>query len=262
MVHLIIGSDIREAVRDGVRYELDLSEGIDLSVFLFGSFQRHIFENKLFCLSKDAVVFDIGANCGIMTLQFAKRAPSGKVYAFEPTHYAFTRLKKNLQLNPQLAERVEAIQAFMGPLTTDKGGIEQVYASWKVGKGAGKDGHKIHGGRKKQARGVSSVSLDDFCLQHNIERVDLIKIDTDGYEFEVLKGAREAISKFGPAVIFEAGIYLMKEAGTDFSDFLDYFEPLGYRLFNTKNGRQIDADNYRIHIPARATIDILALRSK
>jgi len=259
IVHLVFRKDTRTIVRNEIKYEVDLTEGVDLSVFVFGSFQKHICENKYFSLPKDAVVFDIGANCGIMTLQFAKRAPSGKVYAFEPTRYAFSRLKKNLELNQQLAERIVTVQSFVGSQTTDKSGIEKAYASWKVGGKTQQIKHSVHGGTVKSAEGIPEITLDDFCSQQKISRLDFIKIDTDGFELQVLKGAEKTIQRFSPVIIFEAAIYVFNEMGIEFADFLVFFDSLSYRLFNSKSCEPITAKNYRKHIPLKSTIDILAI---
>jgi hypothetical protein len=106
------------------------------------------------------------------------------------------------------------------------------------------------------------VSLDDFCKKNEVSRLDFIKIDTDGYEYEVLKGARQAITEFKPAVIFEVGLYVMKERTIDFKCYSDFFTSLGYLMYNSSNFKHIDAENYREHIPERGTIDILAIFQK
>jgi FkbM family methyltransferase len=258
MVHLLCREDRRIIVRNGIRYEVDLSEGIDLSVFVFGKFQRHVSSNKYISLPEDAVIFDVGANFGIMALQYAKLVPSGRVYAFEPTYYAFSKLRRNLQLNPELAERVVAVQSFVSSSTSKETDI-RAYASWKVG-GAAKDvKHGVHGGAVKSAEGIGVVSLDDFYEENKIGRLDFVKIDTDGHEYEVLKGGLKVIAEFRPIVIFEVGLYVMEENDIDFSSYLDYFGSLGYSLFNSGNFKKIDAENYRKHIPSKGTIDILAL---
>lgn len=258
LVHLIFHEDKRIIVRNGIKYEIDLSEGIDLSLFLFGSFQKHVSQNKYLSLPQDAVIFDVGANTGIMSLQFAKLVPLGKIYSFEPTFYAFSKLEKNLELNPELAKRIVAIQSFVSSSTSEEPNIK-AYASWKVGGTAEGVKHQVHRGTEKSTKGIKAVCLDDFCEQNKIKRLDFIKIDTDGHEFEVLKGAKKVISKFGPIVIFEIGIYVMKEKNIDFSDYLNYFDSLGYSLFNSKNLKKVNAHNYYKHIPSRGTIDILAV---
>ncbi|MBL7933270.1 MAG: hypothetical protein JNL60_15295, partial [Bacteroidia bacterium] len=85
---LFVGKNKRVIVRDGVNYEVDLAEGIELSLFLFGKFQSHITNNPFLKIKPDFTIIDIGANVGLMTLQFAKLVPQGKVYSFEPTFYA------------------------------------------------------------------------------------------------------------------------------------------------------------------------------
>jgi len=258
MVHLIYREDKRTIVRNRIKYEIDLSEGIDLSMFLFGNFQRHVSQNKYLSLSQDAIIFDVGANFGVMSLQFAKLVPWGKVYSFEPTFYAFSKLRKNLELNPELAKRIVAIQSFVSSSTSEEPGIE-AYASWKVGGTVKGVKHQVHGGIAKSTDGIGAVSLDDFCEQNEIKRLDFIKIDTDGHELEVLKGAKKVISKFNPVIIFEVGIYVMEERNIDFSDYLEFFDSLDYSLFNSKNSKRINAYNYHKHIPLRGTIDILAV---
>ncbi len=258
LVHLICREDKRIIVRNGIKYEIDLSEGIDLSLFLFGNFQKHVSQNKYLSLPQDAIIFDVGANSGIMSLQFAKLVPLGKVYSFEPTFYAFSKLEKNLELNPELAKRIVAIQSFVSSSTSEEPNIK-AYASWKVGGTVESVKHQVHGGTEKSTNGIKAVCLDDFCEQNEIKRLDFIKIDTDGHEFEVLKGAKKVISKFGPIIIFEIGIYVMKEKNIDFSDYLKFFDSLGYSLFNSKNLKNMNAHNYYKYIPLKGTIDILAV---
>jgi FkbM family methyltransferase len=257
IVHLIYRADKRIIVRNGIKYEVDLAEGIELSMFLFGNFQKHVFQSAYLSVPQDAIIFDVGANCGMMTLQFAKLVASGKVYSFEPTFYAFSKLKRNLELNPELAKRIVAIQSFVSLSSSGQTDIK-AYASWKVGGAIKGNKHKIHGGTSKSADGIGAVSLDDFCVENEIKRLDFIKIDTDGHEFEVLMGGQKVIEKFRPIIIFEIGRYLMEENNTNFSDYLDFFGTLNYSLSNSKNLKEINASNYNEHIPLKSAIDILA----
>jgi len=254
----VFGDNLRVITRKGIKYEIDLSEGVDLSLFLFGNYQKHVSQNKYLSLESDSVIFDVGANFGLMTLQFAKLVPSGKVYAFEPTFYAFSKLEKNIELNPILAKNIVAIQSFVSLESTETPDIK-AYSSWKVGGSVEEGKHRIHGGVVKSAKGVKAVSLDDFCEHEQIERLDFIKIDTDGHELEVLKGAKEAISKFEPIIVFEVGMYIINERGIDFQEYLKFFDSLSYSLFNSSNLKEITALDYCRHIPLKGTIDILAL---
>jgi FkbM family methyltransferase len=257
VVRPLLGRNDRSIRRKGINYRVDLSEGIDLALFLFGNFQKHVTSAKHFRLPPDATVFDVGANFGVMALMFAKACPRGRVYAFEPTMYAYRRLLVNLSANPKLSERIVPVQAFLSD-QTDASQSPVAYSSWKVdGKTPG--AHPVHGGSRQSVEGAGIMTIDNFCEQRQIHRVDLIKIDTDGHEFQVLWGASKTLSNARPHIVFEAGLYTMEEKGITFDRYFDYLASFGYRLLNTKNGREVSPRNYLKEIPLRSTTDILAV---
>ena len=251
---------IRTITRHGINYEIDIAEGIDLTVFLFGNFQKHIVKNKIINLPDAAVVFDVGANIGVISLGIAKLLGTGMVYSFEPTHYAYSKFKKNLELNMNLAPRIKLMQLLVSDECKEISNMD-IYSSWRLDD-YGKDKHSVHMGTAKPANGISSVTLDAFCNENQITRLDLIKIDTDGHEHKVLKGARESILKFKPKIIFEIGIYLMNEHNIDFSFYYNFFQSINYNLVDNKNGNIIDNKNYRRFIPYNSTTDIIAIPAK
>jgi len=260
-VKLVYRGDVRRIQRDGINYEIDLSEGIELSLFLFGNFQKHVSQNKFIHIPKDGIIFDIGANVGLMSLQFAKLVPQGRVYSFEPTHYAYQRLLKNISLNPELVKRILTTQAFISAESKKDAGI-QAFSSWKVDGSKGDVMHPLHLGTAKPTEGIASVTLNDFCLTNGIQRIDFIKIDTDGHEFEILKGASETIARFRPSIILEIGLYVMTEKGIDFAFYSEYFGKLNYKMMDAKTGDEITLENHLKHIPLKGTIDMLALPLK
>ncbi|MGZ3919055.1 MAG: FkbM family methyltransferase [Bacteroidia bacterium] len=259
-VTLFVGKDKRVIERDGVKYEVDLAEGIELSLFLFGKFQSHITNNKFLKIKEDFVIIDIGANVGLMTLQFAKLVPKGKVISFEPTFYALQRLKDNLALNPELAKRVTVINSFVSEKSDSNPEIV-AYSSWKVNGERNDNDHPVHLGTPKSSEGVPSISLNDFVEKENINRIDFIKIDTDGHEYEVFRGAEKAIAKLRPVIIFEIGLYVMDEKKISFDFYYNYFKKLNYRLVDTKTSVEITLDNYNRYIPKNGSTDLIALPS-
>jgi FkbM family methyltransferase len=253
----VLGRKDRVIERGGIRYRVDLAEAIDLSLFVSGNFQGHVLEAGLKALPDDAVVFDVGANVGSMTLAFAKGFPRGRVVAFEPTHPGFARLKENLALNPGLAERVTAVQAFVSDRSGTGHGL-RAFSSWRLD-GSGAKEHPVHGGSEGGADGVGAVTIDDYCRDANVVRLDLVKIDTDGHELAVLRGAAATLRRLRPAVIFEIGAYLLQERGVRVEDYFDLLEPLGYHLANCKSGRELTRDTAAREIPLKSTTDLLAL---
>jgi FkbM family methyltransferase len=254
---LAFGRTQGTVVRNGIRYDLDLREGIDLSLFIFGSFQPHVVRNRFVQLPGDGVVLDVGANAGILALQLAQAVPGGRVFAFEPTHYAYAKLIRNLELNPELSRRVEPVQAFVSSVSAAQPGLS-AYSSWRID-GAHSGTHPLHGGTAKSADEIGAVSLDDFAAQRRLHRVDFIKVDTDGHELEVLRGARGLLARHKPVVVFELARYVMEERGITFADYVSLLAPLGYAPFDAKSGAGIDLANHLERIPARATIDIAAV---
>lgn len=256
-LHLVLRKDQRIIQRNGITYEVDLSEAIDLSLFLFGHFQGYVFSQDFIQLSPSPVIVDVGANIGSMALGFAKTFPGSQVYAFEPTHYGFGKLKKNISLNPLLGPRIFPVQAFLSDKTV-KNSEMKAYSSWKVDSSS-REKHPLHGGELMSAESIPSVTLDDFCQERGLSKIDLMKIDTDGYELTVLRGALQAIAKFKPVIIFEIGLYLLKERGDTIEEYFDLFNKLNYRWFNSENKRPISKENYLAEIPYRSTIDVLAV---
>lgn len=259
-LRLVWRRDRYRICRSGVYYEVDLSEALDLSLFLFGHFQEHVTNARYFSLPANGVVLDVGANFGLMSLRFAQLAPLGKVYAFEPTEYAFGKLMRNLSLNSELAARITPVQAFVSDAATRDQPIP-AYSSWKVD-GRPVEAHPVHGGLLRSANSAGMTTIDDFCQERRIGRVDLIKVDTDGHEFQVLRGAARTLETHRPCVIFEVGMYLMDERGVTFEEFIEYLTPLGYGLLNSKNGHAVTSQNYWQEIPLYATTDLLAIPSR
>jgi len=258
LVKPFYGTGKRIINRAGLKFEVDITEGLDLSLFLFGNFQKHVSDNKYIHLHEDAIVFDIGANVGIMSLHFAKKTKKGKVYAFEPTHYAMQKMKRNLELNHELASIIIPVNAFVSSKEKKSSDIK-AFSSWKIDKKVGSDQHPIHGGSAMSTEGVPTIKLDEFVKEENIASLNFIKIDTDGHEFDVLSGAKQTIRSFKPQIIFELGQYVMEEHGITFKDYDRFFSKLDYKLSDSSNNKSITIENYKRMIPKQGTIDVLAL---
>ena len=100
-----------------------------------------------------------------------------------------------------------------------------------------------------------------FYESINIDRLDFIKIDTDGNELSVLRGAKEALCAFRPVIVFEITTYLLDENQQSFSeDFLDLLTPIGYTVFDSVSGIQVTDENIRQIVPPEGSIDLVAVQ--
>jgi len=90
-------------VRRGcINWNLDVSQAIDLSIYLTGKFEARTLREIFGFISNRSIVLDIGANIGSHTLPIARELSEGFVIACEPTEWAFNRLRENVELNPHL----------------------------------------------------------------------------------------------------------------------------------------------------------------
>lgn len=228
--------------RRGVTWELDLNEGIDLAIYLFGAYELRSLRAYTPLIHPGATVFDIGANIGAHTLHFARLAgPAGRVFAFEPTDFAVAKLRRNLALNPGLADRVLLQQCF---LVADRAEPlpAAVCASWPVG-GWHDDLHWGHLGQSKALAAATAVTADEFCTAANVSRVDFVKIDVDGHEYPVLQGFRRSLERFRPTILIEIAPYLYEGANAgEFDDFLRFLTGLKYTFYNAGTARLVPSD--------------------
>jgi FkbM family methyltransferase len=258
---LLHASDLVQVRRRGLNWELDLKEGIDLAIFAFGSFERQTGRTIERLVKPGATVLDIGANVGAHTLNLGRLVgPTGKVFAFEPTFYAFHKLKRNLELNPGIAIRVVAEQA---RLTCEKklDCEVQIYSSWKV---VGKDPrHPKHRGIAHSMDGASVITLDGYFQNVNIPKIDFVKMDVDGFETEVLTGGMQTLRRDLPTICLELAPYALEERGSSLTELLATLKGLGYYLVNVEGLHRLPDDSALLskQIADGSGINVLAIAS-
>ena len=109
-----LGSKKRLIERKNIKYEIDLKEGIDLGIFLGIKNEKNLFKIKNYIdPKKKNTIVDIGANIGSVSLPLAKLFRSSTIISIEPTYYAFSKLKKNLNLNSNLKKRIKIYNCFI-----------------------------------------------------------------------------------------------------------------------------------------------------
>ncbi len=146
---------------------------------------------------KNATIVDAGANIGLFSL-YACAFGAKKVYAFEPVRETFEMLERNIAAN-RLGKVVSAVNAALGA----KRGAAKIKCCTK-GEGSamiavGNPG--VNEGLNYEAvRDVKMLALDDIIRR----KIDLIKIDVEGYEKKVLLGAARLIKAHKPALSFSA----------------------------------------------------------
>tara|TARA_Y100000590_G_scaffold175729_1_gene200757 strand:- start:325 stop:1137 length:813 start_codon:yes stop_codon:yes gene_type:complete len=238
---------------NGIKWNFDLNEGIDLNLYIFKKFEYEIINSsKKLNFKKNSSIIDIGANSGIQTLQFANTFKKSKIYAIEPTDFAFNKLKKNIILNQKLSSRIKIFQAF---ITNKKIKPSKVYSSWNL---KSKNVHKNHYGSHKSTKFAKVFSLDKFIIDKKIKNISLIKIDVDGNELFVFKSAINTLRKYKIPIIMELAPYLYKENNYSLDDLIKTLKSYNYSFFDINNLMKInDIYYFASNIPYGSSKNIL-----
>jgi FkbM family methyltransferase len=241
-----------------VNWSLDLKEGIDFAIYLLGGFEVRTLRRYAQLVKPGHTVLDIGANVGAHTLPFAQLVgPTGRVFSFEPTSFAFGKQKANISLNPELAPRISAHQMMLVASGAD-GLPEAIYSSWPLERAD--DLHAEHHGRLMTTQGAVQRTLDGFLGDLEIAKVDFIKLDVDGNEADVLAGAWATIEKSKPLIMLELAPYVYDKNPQKFDALLEQLWPMGYKISNVATGRLLPRDVREVRrlIPAAGGMNVLA----
>ena len=249
--------------RGGMRWRLDLMEGIDFSIYLLGAFEPSTVRAYSRIVSEGMTVVDIGANVGAHTLFLARLCGvSGRVVGFEPTQYAFDKLRRNVELNPDVAPRISCLQVM---LVAAAGSVveEAIYSSWPLGQTPSEELHAEHRGRLMATAGATAETLDGALARMAVHRVDFVKLDVDGHEAEVLEGAKRTFSRDRPAVLMELAPFVFRDKMEKFTFLLQFFWALGYRLTDLSSGKLLPENVEEVvrMIPKNGGINVLGRAS-
>jgi FkbM family methyltransferase len=165
-------------------------------------------------------IADVGANQGIYTLFFSSAVPLGYVYAFEPDPSLFASLKGNVSQNG--ANNVTLFNAAAAS--------KPAKLSLRPGKLNRGDNQII----SSETPGADTVAVDAISLDEVIPqlKLDLLKIDVQGFEVEVLRGAEKLLEANPPLLILlEFWPYGLRNAGSNPEELLDILLRAGFSVF-------------------------------
>ena len=208
--------------RKGVNFELNLRDRVQSGIYydFYEPVITRLFEKSL---KRGGVLIDVGANIGYYSLLSVKLVgKEGKVYAFEPMSLAYNRFKKNLSLNN------------FTNIVLEKKGVSDKNEKLRV---YFQNEYIVPSMRKKEEgtilENIELTTIDNYVKANKINKVSLIKVDTDGYDFKVLKGAMETIKKFKPLITIE--VDPKEEDHEMYLDFL--FKIPQYKVYSDVGGK-------------------------
>jgi FkbM family methyltransferase len=127
-------------------------------------------------------IFDVGGNFGQTALLFASAFPTATIFSFEPVPASFERLIRSTEHN----ERIKPFNLAMG----DAAGTVTMHLTDSAGSNS-----IVSVGSATGAVDVSIDTIDTFANRHTTGTIDLLKIDVEGYELQVLRGASQRLSE-------------------------------------------------------------------
>ncbi len=214
--------------REGFVFRVQPGTPLGWNVLLFGTYEPELRSVFRSVLPEGGVAIDVGANIGWHTLLLARLVGTdGMVFGAEPNPSVRDRLESNIVLNrvanitvwPFAMGSSPGRSSFFGPEATD---------------GAPGSGHLIAAATPAApASGVLEVEtrcLDAVVAELGISRLDLLKIDVEGFELSVLRGAEASIAKFRPQIIFEFNREYVARGEASVERFEAFFARQRYRL--------------------------------
>lgn len=227
----------------GLQYEGRLNNNVDAAIYFLGAFEKpllHFMEDTLRVLATAQGVFvDVGANVGQHSLFMSRIA--AQVVAFEPYEPVRLRLLHQMKLNG-----ISNIEVYATGLS-DSSDTLPFYAP--VGSNAGIGSFDPKSTKKGNiAIGkLALVSGDDHFEQHKPERLDVLKIDVEGFERSVLQGLKNTLQTYRPLVVCEM-TYGNADSFTTSEDIINSL-PENYTLLcfdrRRADGRKRQRDNAR-----------------
>jgi FkbM family methyltransferase len=235
-------------------FEADLSSTLEWQLWAFGGFERHFAELFAHLVRPGDRCVDVGANVGVHTIRLARLVgPDGEVIAIEADPEVAQRTCRNVSLNGLANVRVISAAA------SDQAGEMRLFrpSPWDTNRGRASLMH--HRYLTGPTTTVPVTTIDAICAG---DPVALIKIDVEGHEAAVVRGAAETIAKHAPSIVFEYAPELLADpvAQSPFG----WLAERGYRFLHVRPARNLITGRVRLSLDRLAELppgggDVLAV---
>ncbi len=232
----------RKIHRDGIVLHVDISDYLG-HYYYFGFVDASHHALEQLCLPA-MVVLDIGTNLGYTALRLAKKASEGMVIGFEPDPQNFALCQKNLAANNFSNLHVHNV----GLGAARKTAIMETRVSFNRG------GNRINESIADGER-IEVHRLDDYYNSLGVSRIDLMKIDVEGYELQILRGAEKVIREHRPKLFVEVDDNNLKDQGDSAELLIGFLKNLGYRISDAETGTAVESGHDLIN----KHVDIIAM---
>lgn len=161
----------------------------------------------------------------------------GRVYAFEPNTECYQSLTKHIKINT--CKNIITEQLAL----SNKRGTSTLWLGDDMGASFVKENtQQLTKNIVRSSIKVKTLPLDTYIRQHNIRRLDVLKIDVEGAELQVLQGAQKSITRYLPVIIAETINDAFRRAGYSKKEFISFLSTLGYDsyIFTSEGYESVD----------------------
>jgi FkbM family methyltransferase len=229
---------VRVQVERGFSLLLDPRDLVPVTILRTRQWQPEVWNSVSPVLSEGSVFFDVGAHIGYFSMKAAVQVgKSGRVVAFEPNPEILKQLRDNVEANHFQNVIVEAIAC------TDREQMLTLYAAPIANTGASslaKQNAEISANQAPLSYTVRGRPIDDVVRELALKRVDAIKIDVEGAEVIVLRGAINTLRQFHPKLTVEVVPRQLAGFQTTADDLRGLLENAGYNLSRPLNPEETD----------------------
>jgi FkbM family methyltransferase len=229
---------VRMEIEPGVSLLLDPKDYLSRMILISGEWQPGVWQSVSSSLSNGAVFLDVGAHIGYDTIKAAVRVgETGRVVAFEPNPNTLAQLRANIAASRASIVIVEPIAC------TDREQMLTLYDSTSEGNSAASSlslaNADEHSEGALPSYRVRGRRIDDVVGELGLKRVDVVKIDVEGAEYSVLRGARETLTRFHPKIVLEMEPRELANMNTKVEDLRSLLREMGYNA-----SKQVDEDDW------------------
>jgi len=207
----------------GSLFNVNTSSYLEWYIFVFGGHETSLLHDMLEHIKAGDVAIDCGANIGLHSCPLARHVgPTGRLIAVEPIDEVADRLSANVALNGL------ANVTLVRKAASSSNGTAEIFPSREKSINRGQASLHPNQNVSPEGRAVDVVSIDRLVTELGLDRLDLVKIDVEGHELEVLRGARQAIERWRPILYFELLEENLSSAKVGSDELLAFVHALGY----------------------------------
>ena len=222
----------------GYKIKVDLKDQLNRILLFYGRNVKYLWEPQttkvaqmLIANATHSVV--AGSHIGYINLELlSSLAPDARIYTFEPAGYLYERSKENIALN-QAGDRIKLFHAAL----SDRVGETAIYVEdLRTSIVPYSAAHTVN----DRVERVPTLTLGTLKSQENIPRLDFLFLDVEGFEYQILTGAKDVLMTDKPTIIFEVSEKILRATKITADMLYTWLRERGYSLFVIDDNYELD----------------------